>query len=159
MESGIAAVEVARRPRPPERLFMKRYTQIVKVRSYELDAQGHVNYAVYLNYLEYARVTIMERLGLPFDEFIRRGTYVVIAEAHLKYLRPARLGDNLSVTLEGLKAGRTGMSFRQDIFIEGTGHRVLEAELRAVFIDGKGRPIPIPDDFREAFFAPDATAA
>lgn len=131
---------------------MKRFTQTVKVRSYELDSQGHVNYAVYLHYLEYARVAIMERQGLPFDEFIRRGTYVVVAEAHLKYLRPAKLGDNLSVTLEGVKAGRTGMSFRQDIFIEGTKLRVLEAELRAVFIDREGRPIPIPQDFRKQFF-------
>jgi len=41
---------------------MKRYVQTLKVRSYELDAQGHVNYAVYLNYCEYSRVATMEHL-------------------------------------------------------------------------------------------------
>lgn len=136
---------------------MKRHMQSIRVRSYELDAQGHVNYAVYLNYLEYARVAIMERLGLPFEAFIQRGTFVVIAEAHLKYLHPAKLGDTLSVTLEGLRAGRTGMSFRQDIFIEGSDRGILEAELRAVFINRKGRPIPIPQDFKKAFFEPDGS--
>jgi len=39
---------------------MKKFTQSLKVRSYELDSQGHVNYAVYLNYLEYARVSVLE---------------------------------------------------------------------------------------------------
>jgi len=34
---------------------MKTFSQRLKVRSYELDAQGHVNYAVYLSYLEYAQ--------------------------------------------------------------------------------------------------------
>ncbi len=130
---------------------MKKFTQKLKVRSYELDAQGHVNYAVYLSYLEYARVATMEELGIPFQDFMRQGKGVVIGEAHIKYLRPATLGDELEITLEGIKAGRTSLTFRQDIFNARTGTKVLEGELTAVFVDLTGKPVPLDEKFRAAF--------
>ncbi len=130
---------------------MKKFSQNLKVRSYELDAQGHVNYAVYLSYLEYARVATMEELGIPFQDFLRQGKGVVIVEAHLKYLKPATLGDELEITLEAIKAGRTSLTFRQDIFHTQTGAKILSGELTAVFVDQTGKPIPMDEKFREAF--------
>ncbi len=131
---------------------MKKYSQTLKVRSYELDAQGHVNYAVYLNYLEYCRVAVMEQIGLPFEEFIKNGKFVVIVEANLKYLAPAFLGDELEVTLEGMETGRTSIKFNQDIFNKKTGKKIFAAELAAVFINPEGKPVPIDEKFKQVFF-------
>jgi acyl-CoA thioester hydrolase len=130
---------------------MKKFTQKLKVRSYELDAQGHVNYAVYLSYLEFARVATMEQLGIPFQEYLKDGKYVVIAEVHMKYLFPATLGDELEITLEAINAKRTSLTFKQEIFNSKTGKKVLDADLVAVFINREGKPVPIYEDFRDAF--------
>jgi YbgC/YbaW family acyl-CoA thioester hydrolase len=130
---------------------MKKYSQVLKVRSYELDAQGHVNYAVYLSYLEYARVATMEQLGIPFQDYFRKGVGIVIAEAHIKYLHPATLGDELEITLEGIKPGKTSLTFRQDIFNTKTGKKLFEGELVAVFLNRKGRPAPMDEAFKQAF--------
>jgi acyl-CoA thioester hydrolase len=130
---------------------MKKFSQTLKVRSYELDAQGHVNYAVYLSYLEYARVATMQQLGIPFEHYFRKGTGIVIVEVHIKYLHPATLGDELEITLEGMKAGKTSLTFKQDIFNVKTGKKLLEAELVAVFLNKEGRPAPMDEDFRKAF--------
>lgn len=131
---------------------MKKFTQSLKVRSYELDSQGHVNYAVYLNYLEYARVSVLEQVGLRFDDYIKRGMYIVIVEVKMKYLAPATLGDELEITLEGKEIGRTSATFKQEIFNKKTGKKVLDAELAGVFINKEGKPIPIDEAFRRAFF-------
>jgi len=131
---------------------MKKFTQLLKVRSYELDAQGHVNYAVYLNYLEYARVCALEQVGLRFDDYIKRGIYIVIAEVVIKYLAPATLGDELEITLEGISLGRTSARFKQEIFNLKTGKKIVEAELAGVFINREGKPIPIDEEFKRAFF-------
>ena len=131
---------------------MKKYVQDIKVRSYELDAQGHVNYAVYLNYCEYSRVATMEDIGIPFDDYFRRGIYIVVAEAKIKYLSPAFLGDELEVTLEGLTHGRTSIVFKQEITNKKTGKKIFEAEMVGVFINDKGRPIAMDEKFRDAFF-------
>lgn len=131
---------------------MKKYSHSLKVRSYELDAQGHVNYAVYLNYLEYARVATMEQVGMPFQDFILKGRFVVIVEANIKYLAPATLGDELDITLEGIKAGRTSITFKQEIFNKLSGRKILESQLVAVFINQEGKPIPMDVEFRRVFF-------
>jgi YbgC/YbaW family acyl-CoA thioester hydrolase len=130
---------------------MKTFSQRLKVRSYELDAQGHVNYAVYLSYLEYARVATMEELGIPFQDYFKKGMGIVIAEIHIKYLRPATLGDELEITLEGMEAGKTSLTFKQNILNVKTGKKLLEGELVAVFLDRQGRPAPMDEDFRKAF--------
>ena len=70
---------------------MKKFTQSLKVRSYELDIQGHVNYAVYLNYLEYARVAALEQVGLRFDDYIKKGIYIVIVEVNIKFFKDRRV--------------------------------------------------------------------
>jgi YbgC/YbaW family acyl-CoA thioester hydrolase len=131
---------------------MKKFTQSLKVRSYELDIQGHVNYAVYLNYLEYARVAALEQVGLRFEDYIKKGIYIVIVEVNIKYLAPATLGDELEITLEGISPGRTSATFKQEIFNIKTGKKIVEAELVGVFINKEGKPIPIDDDFKKAFF-------
>ena len=131
---------------------MKKFTHSLKVRSYELDSQGHVNYAVYLNYLEYARVTALEQAGLRFDDYINRGINIVIVEVKIKYLAPATLGDELEITLEGLKIGRTSATFKQEIFNIKTGKKIVAAELVGVFINNEGKPIPIDEQFKKAFF-------
>jgi YbgC/YbaW family acyl-CoA thioester hydrolase len=131
---------------------MKKFTQSLKVRSYELDMQGHVNYAVYLNYLEFARVAALEQAGLRFDDYIKRGIYIVIVEVKIKYLAPATLGDELEITLEGINLGRTSATFKQEIFNIQTGKKIVEAELAGVFINKEGKPIPIEEEFKKAFF-------
>ncbi len=131
---------------------MKKFTQSLKVRSYELDAQGHVNYAVYLNYLEYARVAALDQAGLGFDDYIKRGIYIVIVEVKIKYLAPATLGDELEITLEGIEMRRTSATFKQEIFNIKTGKKIVEAELAGVFINNEGKPIPIDEEFKSAFF-------
>ncbi|MDZ7340856.1 MAG: acyl-CoA thioesterase [candidate division KSB1 bacterium] len=131
---------------------MKKFSQSLKVRSYELDAQGHVNYAVYLNYLEYARVAALEQVGLRFDDYFKQGIYIVIVEVKIKYLAPATLGDELEITLEGVRLGRTSATFKQEIFNIQTGKKIVEAELVGVFINRAGKPIPIDEKFKQAFF-------
>jgi YbgC/YbaW family acyl-CoA thioester hydrolase len=135
---------------------MKKFSQKLKVRSYELDAQGHVNYAVYLSYLEYARVATMEQLGIPFQDYFQKGTGIVIVEAHIKYLHPATLGDELEITLEGMNPGKTSLTFRQDIFNTRSGKKLFEGKLVAVFLNREGRPIQMDEAFRQAFL--DGTA-
>jgi len=131
---------------------MKKYKHKIKVRSYELDSQGHVNYAVYLSYCEYSRVTTLEEHSLPFDDYINRGQFIVIASANIKYIAPAFLGDELEITLEGTKVGRTSMTFKQEIFNTKTKKKIFEATMVGVFINEKGRPVAMDEKFKKLFF-------
>ena len=127
---------------------MEKYSIKLKVRSYELDSQGHVNYAVYLNYCEYCRVQFMADANLPFTYFIDQGKFIVIAEVHAKYIAPAFLGDELEVTLETIELKRTSMLLKHEIFNTANGKKIFTATMKGVFINQQGRPIPIDGKFR-----------
>lgn len=126
-------------------------TEIV-VRSYDLDSYGHVNNAVYLNYLEAARCDCLNQVGLSFNDFKAWGVFPVVAEAHLHYRAPAFADDVLRVrtTLSQMRKASFEMTF---VIENQRNERVLEAQLEFLFIKDNGRPTRVPLAFAEAFAA------
>lgn len=98
----------------------------IAVRSYELDALGHVNQAVYHQYAEIARIAAVTASGLTFDDFMRYGIAAVMLESHITFRRELRAGDIVTVNCH-TKFG-DGKTFRMDqqiVKADGT----LSAEL------------------------------
>ncbi len=113
------------------------------MRSYELDALGHVNNAVYLNYFEHARVTFMRDRGVDFQEFIGEGFQMVIAESALKFRSPAYLYDQLVIdtkaTVEGVR-----LVFEQEITRPEDKRRIASGRNVVAVLSAKGRPMVPP---------------
>ncbi|GAA4776457.1 MULTISPECIES: acyl-CoA thioesterase [Streptomyces] len=70
----------------------------VTVRGYELDTQGHLNQAVYLQYAEHARWELLRAAGLPQEKLLASGVGPVALEVTVKYARELRGGDRVRVT-------------------------------------------------------------
>jgi acyl-CoA thioester hydrolase len=70
----------------------------IAVRSYELDALGHVNQAVYHSYAEHARVEMFRRAGCGADKLISEGLSPVLLESYARFLKELRLGDEVDVS-------------------------------------------------------------
>jgi acyl-CoA thioester hydrolase len=90
---------------------LREHTLEVVVAANEIDALGHVNNAVYVQYLELVATAHAERLGMGLEVLRSLEAIPVIREHHLKYLRPAKLGDVLTVHtrvegMQGIRATR-----------------------------------------------------
>ncbi|MFD3642422.1 acyl-CoA thioesterase [Streptomyces griseus] len=70
----------------------------VTVRGYELDTQGHLNQAVYLQYAEHARWELLRAAGLPQEKLLADGIGPVQLEVTVKYQRELRGGERVRVT-------------------------------------------------------------
>ena len=70
----------------------------IAVRGYELDLQGHVNQAVYLQYGEHARWQCFQAAGLTPEVLVTAGVGPVVLETTIRYLRELRSGDEVDVT-------------------------------------------------------------
>lgn len=70
------------------------------MRGYELDTQGHLNQAVYLQYAEHARWEGLRAAGLPQDKLLGAGVGPVALETTIRYLRELRGGDEVDVSLK-----------------------------------------------------------
>ena len=84
----------------------RRFTARYPVRQYELDVLGHVNNAVYLNWVEQAAIDHVEALGLGRAWSLAQGGGWVVREHHVTYHRPVRYGDVVLVTTAAPAARR-----------------------------------------------------
>jgi len=124
------------------------HTTSLHVRTYECDAYGHVNNAVYLNYLEYARGLFLESRGLDYQALIASGFGIFVSEAKLQYRSPSLPGEDLTVLTEPFDSGAAWAVLKQTIL--GPQERpVLEASMKLVWVGPEGRPTRIPPEWRE----------
>lgn len=127
-------------------------TASVRVRTYELDSFGHVNNAHYLHYLEEARSEFLKQIGLSFDDFARLGVHLVIVESHVKYVSPARYGDEIEIKGRFRDVKAVSLVIEYTLTERGTGRLIARAETRGAFVDPvTGRPVRAPEPFRKAF--------
>lgn len=70
----------------------------IRVRGYELDAQGHLNQAVYTQYAEHVRWEFLQTAGISHDDLLSNGVGPVIMKTTMKYQREVRGGDEVDVS-------------------------------------------------------------
>ncbi len=135
------------------------FSHTLEVRFRDCDPMGHVNNAVYLTYLEQARLAHWRALwnfGRPEDRTAGEGNVgdvpgVILARSEIDYRRPARFGDVLEVRLGIAALGRTSFTYEYEI-VDENGQLVAAARSVQVMYDyGAGRPVPIPETIRQRF--------
>jgi len=72
----------------------------LEVYYFDTDAGGVVHNIAYLRMVEIARTQLAAALGWSLEEMNRTGLVPVVARTEIDYLKPARLGDRLTVTAE-----------------------------------------------------------
>ena len=121
------------------------------VRCTEIDVNGHVNNAKYVEYLEWGREEWYERQGLPYDRLQGLGAATVVVNINLNLRRPCRQGDRLRVRTWPERRGRTSFVLAQRIDKED-GETVADARVTLVTIDpATSRSRPLPEEFARLF--------
>ena len=128
----------------------------------DTDGGGVVYYANYLKFMERARTEWLRSLGHSQQEIAEQYGFVfAVAEASVKYRRPARLDDDLAVTCEPVPEGRASIRFRQQISRVTNGDAatlLAEGEVRVVCVDAKSfRPRALPDFIQPSNSIPKVT--
>ena len=123
----------------------------------DTDAGGIVFYANYLKYFERARTEWLRALGLEQRVLQETtGCIFVVSEAHIKYLRSARLDDQLLVTAQLAELGLSSFTIRQEARLlaqasDGTSSPMCTGSVRIGWVDGKTmKPTRIPPGLRQA---------
>ncbi len=130
---------------------MKKFTLKFKVRSYECDSYGHVNNAVYLHYLECARMSALEENGFTLNTMKQKGYCVVVRRIEIDYKYPLFMNDIITIETFISEWRNTSGTFTQQIFNEEDEQLVAEAKVTWVFTNLTGKPIPIPEEIKLAF--------
>ncbi len=121
------------------------------VMSYELDSFGHVNNAVYLNYLEKARNDFMIQKGLDFYDFFKWKLYPVVIRSVIDYKSPARAGNRLEIAGEVITHTAASFTLQYRIVDLGNKRLIATGETVHVFVNDSNRPSRIPQEFFTKF--------
>jgi acyl-CoA thioester hydrolase len=119
------------------------------VRFRDLDPMGHVNNAVFLTYIESARVAFLQHLGAAptLDDMA-----IIVARVEIDFRAPVRLGDEVEVTARVSRFGEKSFDLAHVLSV---GDRIV-AEAKTVLVTydySKRQPVPIPDAWREKLAA------
>ena len=125
----------------------------IRVRYKDTDTMSVVYYGNYLTYFEVGRVEYLRERGWPMSEVDRR-VHMPVVEAHVRYVKSARLDDLLAVTSRVSERRRASFTFSYEI--ENDAHELVATGYtrHACWDPASSRMIPIPDWLKEIM--PDA---
>ena len=113
----------------------------------DTDLSGVVYHANYLRYFERARTEWVRALGLAQDRLMQsEGLAFTVADLQIRYLRPARLDDDLEVTVTVAQRRRASLLFEQQLRRQREPNEILAtAQVRVACVDVRNfRPRPLP---------------
>jgi YbgC/YbaW family acyl-CoA thioester hydrolase len=123
----------------------------IVVRPTEIDVNGHVNNAKFVEYLEWGREEWYEAVGLPYERLLALGAITVTVNLNLNYRREVRQGERLTIATRPGRLGRTSFALAQEIRRPG-GEVVADAVVTLVTIDPETRTSrPVPDEMARVF--------
>jgi acyl-CoA thioester hydrolase len=123
-----------------------RYT--IRVRFGECDPQGVVFNANWLAYFDVLITELWrERVG-DYKDMLAAGTDMVVAEATVRLLGPARFDDDVDFEVSVTRVGNTAVSTRIEASVDGAP--VASGDMRHVFIDPETKAKKaMPEEVRE----------
>jgi acyl-CoA thioester hydrolase len=117
-------------------------TTQLTVRYAETDMMGVVYHGSYIPWLEVGRTQLLKEMGLPYRQLEESGFRLPVLEVSLKYLRPARYDDVVTIVTRlnerPLLRIRLEYEVRRGEELLATGYSVH------AFIDLQGRPVRPP---------------
>ena len=115
------------------------------VRFRDVDAMGHVNNAVFLTYLEEARIAFLQR-------FDAEPANMILARVEIDFRAPLEVGDEIEI---GVRPARVGeKSFELEYEVRAGEAVAAEAKTVIVSYDYEtGRTVEVPQAWREALAA------
>jgi acyl-CoA thioester hydrolase len=111
------------------------------VRFRDLDALGHVNNAVYLTYLEQARIALLAPAGAEISSMI-------LARVEIDFRSQLELGETVQITLWPTRVGNKSFELGYEL---KAGDRIV-AEARSVLVAydyERAESRPLPDSWRK----------
>ncbi|MFD2228919.1 tol-pal system-associated acyl-CoA thioesterase [Alkalimarinus sediminis] len=115
----------------------------IRVYIEDTDAGGIVFYANYLKFMERARTEYIRSLGVELRAGMQQNISYVVHSLEVKYHKPAKLDDLVTVTAVVAKVGKTYLIFDQQVVAENKAVLVsAQVKVACVSLDtGKPRAI------------------
>lgn len=115
-----------------------------RVRYAETDAMGIVHHSRYLPWFEIGRTDWMRQAGLTYAEFEAMGFYLIVVEAGIRYQKPARYDDLVTVRTWLAEVRSRGLRIDYEV-VDDQGDMLVTGFTRHICITHDGTPVRLPE--------------
>ena len=124
----------------------------VSVTEDHCDTQGHVNNAVYIQWMDHAAYAHSSAVGYDWDRYQQLGDSFVVRRHEIEYLAPAFAGDKIVVATWPCVMKRFNATRRHQIVRPADGLTLARAHTQWIYVDQQtARPIRMPQEMIDAF--------
>ena len=132
---------------------MDSYSGNYEIRWSDLDANGHVNYAVYIDAAGDLRYRFFIEHGFPPVRFTQLGIGPVYTALQARFLREVRMSETITITysLSGLSPRGASWKVHHDV-LKSNGKKAVSLDLEGTILDLSTRkPVAPSPDLLETF--------
>ena len=124
---------------------MNEYSKMYEIRWSDLDANGHVNYAAYINAAGDVRYHFFWEHDFPPERFEQMGIGPVYTAIHAEFLREVRLGETVTIsyTVSGLSPQGNRWKVHHDI-LKSNGKKAVSLDVEGVILNLTTRKLAYP---------------
>jgi len=123
----------------------------IRVRYAETDQMSYVYYGNYAQYFEVGRVEFLRSQGYSYKQLEDEGVMMPVVEMNIKYKRPAKYDDLLTIKTEISHFDDRRVVFNQEVISENNKLLTL-GTVELAFIDSKVmRSIECPEKLKNSF--------
>ncbi len=124
-------------------------TTTLRVRYAETDQMGVVYYGNYAQYFEVGRVESIRELGFSYKEMEEAGLIMPVVELHIKYLRPAKYDDLITIKSQIRELPTSHkITFHQEVYNE-SGDLLVSGFVSLYFMDANMKRTTMPDNLMQ----------
>ena len=134
---------------------MIQHTVEIRVRYSETDAMGFLHHSNYLSYFEVGRTELFRAQGGNYRRMEELGLYFVVAKIEVRYRRPARYDDQLSLKTEISRVTPAKLEHHYCLMREN--EVLAEADSIIACVNRVGEVQRIPEDLVEKTTSKDHT--
>jgi len=128
--------------------LMKEYSRTHEIRWSDIDANGHVNYAAYIDAGGDLRYRFFAEHGFPPGKFLELGVGPVYTSINARFFREVLMGETVTITyvLSGLSPQGARWKVHHDVF-KSNRKKAVSIDLEGTLLDLSTRKavIPTPD--------------
>jgi len=129
------------------------HTRTFRIRYYECDANGHLNSASYLRYMQETAFDASAAAGYGMDRYDQLQRHWLIRESQVEFLIPLRYNQQVEVTTWIADFRRVTSRRAYEFRLAETGELAARASTDWVFLDtATNRPSSIPRSLVDDFF-------
>ena len=127
---------------------MKPY--MLKARYYETDQMGIIHHAMFIRWMEEARIDMLSQMGYPYRRFEEMGYISPVLHAECEYKKSVKFDDEVKIVVSLQEFGKVKFTLRYDIYnMSEDGVLSAVGTTRHCFLNKDGRPVMMNKEMKE----------